>query len=295
MTMNNKSVPIVPALDLLNGRVVKAIAGKRSCYKPLCFSHNKVSNEGVGSPSLAPHTSESATHLYQNSKGGSQRAIDVEEQSDFGAECKSIAELLLEVSGSSSLYVADLDAIAGGQIDWRLICELLRLRSDLWLDAGVRTVEDADRLFVIDEASHSSSKQLARLIVGTETLCDPNDLQAILQQWGSGRVMLSLDLRDGEPIVASSSWKNTSPLQIVREVVSAGIQSVLVLDIASVGMSAGPRTCSLIQQLRGEFPTLELIAGGGIRNNGDLQRLAAVGANAAVASTWLHRLASLRV
>src|SRR5260370_25011470 len=48
--------------------------------------------------------------------------------------------------GFAELYLADLDAIGGAEPAWALYADLRKLGFELWLDAGVRSVEDANRI-----------------------------------------------------------------------------------------------------------------------------------------------------
>jgi len=63
---------------------------------------------------------------------------------------------------------------------------------------------------------------------------------------------------------------------------------VIVLDLARVGSGAGVDDAMLVE-LRGALPGVDLIAGGGVRDRTDLDRLAAAGANGALVATAVHR------
>ena len=61
-------------------------------------------------------------------------------------------------------------------------------------------------------------------MVGLETLRMPAEWRTIVGRIGSDRAVFSLDLRDGQPIVARP-WKATDPLVIVDRVVAIGCRS----------------------------------------------------------------------
>ena len=61
-----------------------------------------------------------------------------------------------------------------------------------------------------------------------------------------------------------------------------------MLDLARVGSGAGPDV-ALIAAIHAAFPELELLAGGGVRDVGDLRALDAAGAAGALVATALHR------
>jgi len=55
-----------------------------------------------------------------------------------------------------------------------------------------------------------------------------------------------------------------------------------------VGVAGGTRTLTLCRNIRGEFPDIELTAGGGVRGIDDLRALADAGCDAALVASALH-------
>ena len=66
-----------------------------------------------------------------------------------------------------------------------------------------------------------------------------------------------------------------------------GLRELIVLDLARVGSGAGPDV-GAVARIHAAFPDLELLAGGGVRDAGDLRALRAAGAAGALVSTALH-------
>jgi phosphoribosylformimino-5-aminoimidazole carboxamide ribotide isomerase len=95
--------------------------------------------------------------------------------------------------GLGELYIADLDAIAGGPVQDARIAALTTLNTPTWVDAGVAAVDQARRLIELGAA---------HVIVGLETLPSFGALAAICAAVGGRRVAFSLDLRDGRPLTA---------------------------------------------------------------------------------------------
>jgi phosphoribosylformimino-5-aminoimidazole carboxamide ribotide isomerase len=67
----------------------------------------------------------------------------------------------------------------------------------------------------------------------------------------------------------------------------SGIGTIIVLDLARVGTGTGPDV-ELVREIRRALPRTELVAGGGIRDAADLERLADAGADAALVGSALH-------
>jgi phosphoribosylformimino-5-aminoimidazole carboxamide ribotide isomerase len=103
-------------------------------------------------------------------------------------------------------------------------------------------------------------------------------------------VAFSLDLRAGRPIVPTGSEAlrpGDSPEALAARAAGAGAGTIIVLDLARVGRASG-LDCDLVARVRDAAPGVRLAAGGGVRDAGDLERLAAAGCDAALVATALH-------
>jgi phosphoribosylformimino-5-aminoimidazole carboxamide ribotide isomerase len=101
-------------------------------------------------------------------------------------------------------------------------------------------------------------------------------------------LVLSLDLKDGRPITSVPEWKNQSADQVARLVFDIGIQRMIVLDLARVGVGEGTGTAALCRRIRELAPSCHLVAGGGIRGLADLRELVGAGCDGALVATALH-------
>jgi phosphoribosylformimino-5-aminoimidazole carboxamide ribotide isomerase len=182
------------------------------------------------------------------------------------------------------VYVADLDAIAGGQPDWAALREITDSGLRIWLDAGVA---DGHRLRQL-MAYLQHHDGLEAIIVASESLGEEMVLRTALTELGASRCVFSLDLRDGRAVVRHREWLDQTPIQIASTVFALGVRRMILLDIATVGTRRGPQSLELASRLRAEHPTLQLIGGGGIRSLDDLYTLAASGFSAALVATALH-------
>jgi phosphoribosylformimino-5-aminoimidazole carboxamide ribotide isomerase len=63
---------------------------------------------------------------------------------------------------------------------------------------------------------------------------------------------------------------------------------MIVLDLAGVGVGRGVPTHTLCRQLLEDFPRLELMTGGGVRNADDLARLQTLGVGGVLIASALH-------
>jgi phosphoribosylformimino-5-aminoimidazole carboxamide ribotide isomerase len=180
--------------------------------------------------------------------------------------------------GLTELYLADLDAIAGAPPSLPLYAELHRQGFTLWVDAGVRVPEETGALFTAG---------IEAVVVGLETIAGPTVLRELCNDHAE-RVVFSLDLRDGVPLGDLTPWRNTDARSIAEQAIESGVQRLLLLDLARVGMNAGMGTELLTTELIAAHPEIQLSAGGGVRGPDDLWRLKSIGASAILLASALH-------
>ena len=196
------------------------------------------------------------------------------------SEPVAVAKALLTVSGAKELYLADLDAIQGGSPNWEQYQQLRSLGVSLWVDAGIQKLSEVEPLI---EAG------IERIILGLETLASPRAFREIIQAFDPRRFIFSLDLKQGQ-ILANPAWKeqaNTAE-EIADDVLQSGITRLILLDLSRVGMESGTGTESLGNHLRKRYPDLELIVGGGIRNQTEIEEYEKRGMWGVLVASALH-------
>lgn len=166
--------------------------------------------------------------------------------------------------GLNRLYVADLDGIQRGVPSQAIIEDLSGHDFEIWLDAGIRQPQDAEPLF---------ASGAAKIIAGLESLAGPESLAELVRQFGSARMVFSLDLKAGRPLGSLEVWPDPSPIGIVQSAQAAGVTQIIVLDLASVGECRGPSTLPLCDVIHRALPDVQLVTGGGIRHVEDLRLL----------------------
>ena len=191
-----------------------------------------------------------------------------------GSAPLEVAGALLAL-GVGELYVADLDAIAGAEPAWAILDALRRLDVPLWVDAGARDASRANRLARLG---------VDRVVLGLESVPDPAALDPLVDDLGD-RAVFSLDLREGRPL---GGWPSPDPFAIAEQAIRLGVRRILVLDLAHVGVHAGPGTADLCMKLVTAHPGVEVSAGGGIRGRADLEHLRSLGVAAGLVASALH-------
>lgn len=197
----------------------------------------------------------------------------------------SVAKAFSDRFALSELYVADLDAISGGEPDWDSLDQIADNGVRIWLDGGINSVETANHF---RRAIHARP-YLAALIVGLESIRSGSDLASICSSIGRQRAVFSLDLQDGRPLTSVPDLADAAPLDLARIAWRSGFRRMIILDLAFVGVDRGVGVCQLCQQLRVFAPSVELLAGGGIRTTADIRLLANAGCNGVLVASALHR------
>lgn len=201
-----------------------------------------------------------------------------------GASVADVARGLRDAFSFRTCYLADLDAIAGGEPSWKLYDETIAAGFTPWIDAGISSVDRAGR---IAEFFPFGAPQ-GRVIVGLESVPDVATLAGIGRRIGWSRLVFSLDLKHGAPLAPSFSWAGQTPEQIAEAALTLGVKSLIVLDLAAVGVGQGVPTLALCRRLKSRYPNLELITGGGVRDIADVRHVCESGCDAVLVASALH-------
>jgi len=219
-----------------------------------------------------------AVHAVAGARDRYQPVESLAERSIAAGDAETLARYYIGRLGVDALYVADLDAIQGRGFQHTLVASLCQLGVPVYVDAGVSTVDAARRLLAAGPV---------RVIVGLETLRSFDALDDICAEVGGSGVVFSLDLQNGRTL-SSGSMQNVRPETMIRRAVGAGVQSVIVLDLARVGTGAGLDFELIARARKAAGPQVTLLAGGGVRGWNDLEALAATGCDGALVATALQ-------
>jgi phosphoribosylformimino-5-aminoimidazole carboxamide ribotide isomerase len=184
----------------------------------------------------------------------------------------------LRAIGFTELYVADLDAIAGGQPNFSLFKKVAdKSGLELMIDAGVTSIEAAEEVL----KSHVS-----KVIIGTETLLSMSFVVEAVEAFGSENVVVSLDLMGDRVLSGFKLDRLAEPLEFLRELKERGVSQIIVLDLAKVGSNEGINTSFLREVMRNI--KAEVLVGGGVRHIEDLKELKDLGVFGVLVATALH-------
>jgi phosphoribosylformimino-5-aminoimidazole carboxamide ribotide isomerase len=217
--------------------------------------------------------------------GDRERYRPIQSRLTGHCDCATIGLALRDSFGFDRLYVADLDAIGGAPVNATEVGQLLDLGFHLTLDAGIGDVGGQQRLArqLLGETESANIDW----VVGLESLREAGQLAALAALLGE-RCILSIDLKGGQLMTPIAAWQGRTADWIADRAVDCGLQRMIVLDLAAVGVDAGPLTVKPCERIRANHGDIELISGGGVRNLDDVQCLIRAGCDHVLVASALH-------
>ncbi|WP_125568753.1 1-(5-phosphoribosyl)-5-[(5-phosphoribosylamino)methylideneamino]imidazole-4-carboxamide isomerase [Companilactobacillus insicii] len=116
-----------------------------------------------------------------------------------------------------------------------------------------------------------------RIVVGSAAVEEPIFVKRLLEEYGSERIVISVDGKDGK--VAVNGWidqLNVEMENLIKVMADSGAKHFIVTDVSRDGTMMGPNL-DLLFKLKQDLPYINFIANGGIRDLRDLHHLKAFG------------------
>lgn len=186
-----------------------------------------------------------------------------------------------EDHGIEYLHLVDLDGAKSGHIVNYPVLEELASKTNLKIDFGGGVKSDEDLVMAFECGAR-------QVTAGSVAVRDPERVTSWLENFGPQRIILGADVNEGR--IALQGWTETSELELkpfLQGYMEKGAQSVICTDISKDGMLQGPAT-NLYKDLLSNFPTLSLIASGGVTSMNDLEDLAQVGCEGAIVGKAIY-------
>lgn len=180
-----------------------------------------------------------------------------------------------EKSGIRHLHVVDLDGAKGGKIINHKVLQDITANTKLKVDFGGGIKSDAD----IELAFASGAYQIT---AGSIAVKDKAKVTEWIAKYGANKIILGADVKN--ETIAISGWKESGNINLydfLDEYIALGIQYVICTDIAKDGMLQGP-SLLLYSDILKRYPTLKLIASGGVAEFEDLLKLDDMGLYGAI-------------
>ena len=183
--------------------------------------------------------------------------------------------LEFEAHGISRLHVVDLDGAKAGRIINHKVLETIASKTGLIVDFG-GGLKTSDDLRIAFESGASM------VTGGSIAVKNPAEFEGWIAKYGSRKIILGSDVKDRK--IAVSGWLETSELDLfpyLESYISKGITQTICTDISKDGMLEGP-SLDLYADIQERFPSLFLIASGGVSCMDDIEKLHEAGIPAVI-------------
>ena len=173
---------------------------------------------------------------------------------------------ILEDKGFSRLHIVDLDGAKSRHIVNVEALKGITSQTKLTVDfgGGIKTDDDINKAF---------DNGAAMVTIGSVAISAPDLFDGWLEKYGAEKIILGADVRNGK--ISINGWKedsDTDLLPFLARYVEHGVKTVLCTEISRDGMLGGTAV-ELYSQIMAAYPTLHLIASGGVSKAEDIHEL----------------------
>lgn len=186
-----------------------------------------------------------------------------------------------EDNGIKRLHVVDLDGAKARHIVNHVTLNQITSKTNLVVDFGGGIKSECDLKTAFDCGA-------AMAVIGSVAVTDRDLLQEWLFAYGPEKIILGADIREGK--IAVSGWTDTTEITLfdfLQYYKCMGISQVLCTDIAKDGMMQGS-SVDLYRQMVKDFPTMKVIASGGVSSTEEIRLLESSGVHGAIIGKALY-------
>lgn len=202
------------------------------------------------------------------------RQGDFEQKTEYNANPLELAKEL-EAAGIRRLHMVDLDgARTGRPANLHILAEVAaRTRLEIDYGGGLRSIPSLKQVWDAGATLFS---------VGSVALLAQDEFSAWVEKFGPERFLVGADVRDRQ--LAVHGWAEQTEVSIfdfLRKMQTMGLQHFTVTDIARDGELSGP-AIDFYRDILVQFPDIQLVASGGVRDVADLETLRSIGCAGAI-------------
>ena len=177
--------------------------------------------------------------------------------------------------GFRRLHVVDLDGAKSRHVVNIAVLREIARRTGLIVDfgGGIKSGDDLEAVF-------EAGAEMAT--AGSIAVTEPDVVFGWIEKYGAERIVLGADVRDGK--ISINGWKEDSAEELMpflNRYIEAGVCNVLCTEISRDGTLQGPAV-ELYRSIMASYPTLHLIASGGVGSDDDILELDEAGIPAVV-------------
>ena len=181
--------------------------------------------------------------------------------------------------GAKNIHVIDLSGTIDGKTSFEVIEKILdEVSVPVQLGGGIRDVGYAKKLLDLD---------IERIIIGTMGIQHPEIITQLSEEYGSERIMISLDSKDNKVVIKGWQEKiDKSPEELSQEFKDHGAGSILFTNVDVEGLLGGFYT-EPVEKLK-KSVDLPIVYSGGITTIDDIKKLNESGVEGVVIGSALY-------
>ena len=186
-----------------------------------------------------------------------------------------------EANGIKRLHLVDLDGAKSSRIVNYKVLENIATHTNLTIDFGGGLKTDEDLRIAFESG--------ASMVTGGSIAVKNRDMfLSWLKKYGSEKIILGADAKNEQ--IAVSGWQEGTSLNLfdfLKDYVAEGVSKIICTDISKDGMLQGSNV-DLYVKIKMQFPTLYVIASGGISSIDDILNLNDKGIDAVITGKAIY-------
>jgi phosphoribosylformimino-5-aminoimidazole carboxamide ribotide isomerase len=183
--------------------------------------------------------------------------------------------------GLMRLHLVDLDGAKSGKvINWKVL-EKIANKTNLVIDFGGGIKTEATLKTVLDTGATYAT-------IGSLAVKERAIFEQWIEQFGADIFMLGADVHTEK--IAVGGWLEKTEIDVydfIGSYMSKGVTQLFCTDIQKDGKLEGP-SIELYKKILQQYPSLQLIASGGVSQLKDLEELRTIGCSAAIVGKAIY-------
>ncbi len=175
-----------------------------------------------------------------------------------------------EGAGIKRLHLVDLDGAKAKKIINHKVLESIASNTNLHIDFGGGLQSEEDLKIAFD----AGAKQITG---GSIAIKNEEMFTSWIEKFGPEKIILGADAKD--KMIAVSGWQETTSVSVfdlIQKYTDKGIKYTISTDVAKDGLLKGP-SFDLYQEMQDKFPSLHIVASGGVAFFDDILKLDEMG------------------
>jgi phosphoribosylformimino-5-aminoimidazole carboxamide ribotide isomerase len=189
--------------------------------------------------------------------------------------------LQFEDAGIKRLHLVDLDGAKAGDVkNWNVL-KKISSNTKLIIDfgGGIKTGETIERVFNV--GAHIAT-------LGSIAVKQPEVFYSWIEKYGADKIFLGADVKN--EMITLSGWLEQTTVSIfdfLDTVKQRGVVNYFCTDISKDGLLQGVST-ELYKKLMNYFPSLNLVASGGVSSIEDIDQLNTIGCKGVIVGKAIY-------